>query len=79
MSSLGAIVAVGEQSDQMLELPQPKNGGATKLVEPTPEKGDQGNQPQELREPEVPTSGLDQQVEVDEVQGSEVQTEVFGM
>ena len=86
ISSLGASVEVGNQGDQMLELPQPENVGAAKLVEPTTEECDQGDQMLELpppqeepksREPKVPTSSKDQQVEVDEVKGSEVQTEEF--
>ena len=85
INSLGTSVEVGDQGDQMLELPQPENVGATKLVEPTTEEHNQGDQMLELppqeeprsREPEVPTGSRDQQVEVDEIKGSEVQTEVF--
>ena len=84
---------MGNQGDQVLEPPQPENIGATKLVEPTTEEHDQDDQllepPQtenfeaitpvepESRESEVPTGSQDQQVEVNEVKGSEVQTEVF--
>ena len=44
ISSLGASVTVGDQSDQMLEPPQPENVGATKLVDATPEEHNQGDQ-----------------------------------
>ena len=86
ISSLGASVEVGNQGDQALEPLQPENVGATQQVEPTREERDQGDQapetpaPQEepgSREPEVPTGSKDHQVEVDEVKGSEVQTEEY--
>ena len=70
-------MAVSEWSDQTLETLQPEDAGTAELVGPTPEQGDQGNQPLESREPEVPTGGQDQQVEVDEVEGSKVHTEEF--
>ena len=72
---------VGDQGDQAPELLQPENVGTVTPVEPTTEEHNQGDRapelptPQEepkLREPEVPTGGQDQQVEVDEVKGSEV-------
>ena len=81
ISSLGASVEVGDQGDQVLELLQPENVGATQQVEPTREEHDKGNQapeppaPQEepeSKEPKVPTGSKDPQVEVDEVKGSEV-------
>ena len=81
ISSLGASMEVGDQGDQMLELPQSENVGAAQPVEPTTEESDPGDQslkpppPQEepkSREPKVPTGSKDQQVEVDEVKGSEV-------
>ena len=83
ISSLGTSVEVGDQGDQALELQQPENVGATKLVEPTPEEHDRSDQtpgllPQEepkSREPKVPKGGMSQQVEVDEVKSSEVQTQ----
>ena len=76
-SSLGASVEVGNQGDEMLELPQRENIGTTTQAEPTTEEHHQGDQMLELpqpksREPKVPTGSQDQQVEVDEVKGSEV-------
>ena len=83
ISFLGTSVEVGDQGDQVLELPQPENIGATQQ-EPTREECDQGDQllkpPTPLKEPrseepKVLASSQDPQVEVDEVKGSEVQTE----
>ena len=80
---MGTSVEAGNQGDQALEPQQPEPVGATKPVEPTPEVHDLSDQalgplaqkePQ-IKEPEVPTGGIDQQVELDEVKGSEVQTE----
>ena len=85
ISSLGTSVEVGNQGDQVLELPQPENVGATQQ-EPTREECDQGYQPPELptplekprpEEPKVPAGSQDSQVEVDEVKGSEVRTEEY--
>ena len=72
----------GDHGDQMLEPPQPEEVGTASQVEPTPEACNQSDQMWEmptqkepqLEEPEVPTSGIGLQVEVDEVKGSEVQT-----
>ena len=47
ISSLGTSVEVGDQGDQVLELPQPENIGATQQ-EPTREERHQGDQPPEL-------------------------------
>ena len=80
ISSPGASVEVGDQGKWMLEPLQPENVGAAQPVEPTPEECEQGNQVPELpkpqeesksREPEVPVGSKDQQVELDEVKGSE--------
>ena len=83
ISSLGTSVEVGDQGDWALEPQQSENIGTTKLVEPMPEECNLSNQtpglpPQEepkSRKLQVPTGGMSQQVEVDEVKGSEVQTE----
>ena len=81
ISSLGVSVKVGDQGNQVLELLQPENVGATQQEEPTREEHDQGDQVLELpvpqeesksREPKVPTGSKDPQAEVDEVKGSEV-------
>ena len=85
ISSLGTSVEVGDQGDQALEPPQPENIGATQQ-EPTREEHDQGDQlpepPTPLEEPrpeepKVLAGSQDPQVEVDEVKGSEVQTEEY--
>ena len=76
---------VGNQGDPALELPQPGNIGAAKPVDPTREEHDPSDQmpgpptqeEPKSREPKVPTGSGDQQVEVDEVKGSEVQTEEY--
>ena len=83
ISSLGASVEVGDQGNLVPELLQPENIGTTTQVEPTVGEHDQGNQMPGLptqeeprsKEPEVPTGAISQQVEVDEVKGSEVRTE----
>ena len=86
ISSLGASVEAGNQGNQVPELLQPENVGATQHMEPTREERDQGSQaseppaPQEdprSKEPKVPTGSKDPQVEVDEVKGSEAQTEKY--
>ena len=78
ISSLGTSVEVGNQGDQLLELLEPENVGATQQ-EPTREERNQGDQPLELptplkepssEEPKVPAGSPDPQVEVDEVKGS---------
>ena len=64
----------------MPEPQQPEPVGAAKLVEPTPEARDQGDQVLELlaqkepqsKETEVPPAGIGQRVGIDEVKGSEV-------
>ena len=80
ISSMGTSVEVGDQGDQVPEPQQLEPVGAAKLVEPTPEVHDLSDQlleplaqkePQ-TKEPEVPTGGIGQQVELDEVKGSEV-------
>ena len=79
ISSLGTSVEVGNQGDQALDPQQPENVGAAKPVEPTPEVCDPSDQtPKPLKQkepkpkgPEVPTGGIGQQVEVDEVKGLE--------
>ena len=85
ISSLGTTVEVGDQGNQLLELPQPENIGATQQ-EPTREECDEGDQPpkpptplEECRpeEPKVPAGSQEPQEEVDEVKGSEVQTEEY--
>ena len=76
---------VGDQGDQALEPPKLENIG-TAQREPTRDERDQGDQPPELptplqeprpEEPKVPAGSQDPQVEVDEVKGSEVQTEEY--
>ena len=71
---------VGNQGDQLPELPGPGNIGAPQQ-EPTREKHDQGDQLPKLptplkepssKEPKVLAGSKDPQVEVDEVKGSEV-------
>ena len=73
---------VGDQGDQLPELPEPADIGIP-YQEPTREKGDQGDQRPKLptplkepssKEPKVPAGSKDPQVEVDEVKGLEVQT-----
>ena len=73
---------VGDQGDQLPELPGPGNVGVPQQ-EPTREKCNQGNQLPKLptplkepssKEPKVPAGSRDPQVEVDEVKGLEVQT-----
>ena len=80
ISSLGTSVEVGNQGDQVLELPQPENIEAIQQEEPNREECDQGNQPPELptpleqprpEEPKVPAGSQDSQVEVDKVKGLE--------
>ena len=84
ISSLGTSVEVGNQGDQVLEAPQPENVGATHQEESTREECNQGDQVPELptpleeprsEEPKVQGDSQDSQVEVDEVKGSEAQTE----
>ena len=86
ISSLGTSVEVGDQGDQVLELPQPENIGATQQEEPTREECDQGDQAPEpptpleeprSEEPKVLADSHDPQVEVDEVKGSEARTEEY--
>ena len=80
---MGTSVEVGDQSDQVPAPQQQEPVGATKQVEPTPEVRNLSNQVLELlaqKEPqtkktEVPPGGKRHQVELDEVKGSEVQTE----
>ena len=48
VSSLGASVEAVNQGDQVLELLQPENVGATQQVEPTREEHDKGDQVPEL-------------------------------
>ena len=80
ISSMGTSVEAGNQGDQVLEPQQPEPVGAAKLVEPTPEVCDPSNQELELlaqkepqtKETKVPPVGIGQQVELDEVKGSEV-------
>ena len=76
---------VGDQGDQLPELPEPGDIGIPHQ-EPSREKGDQGNQPPKLptplkepssKEPKVLAGSKDPKVEVDEVKGSEVQTEEY--
>ena len=85
ISSLGTSVEVGDQGDQVLELPEPGNIGATQQ-EPTREERNQGDQPPKPptplkeptpEEPKVLASSQDPQVEVDEVKGLEVRTEEY--
>ena len=85
ISSLDTSVEVGNQGDQVLELPQPENIGATQQV-PTREECDQNDQPPKLptplkeptpEEPKVLAGSEDPQVEVDEVKGLEVPTEEY--
>ena len=84
-SSLGTSVEVGNQGNQVLDPPQPENIGATQQ-KPTRKEHDQGNQLPELptpleeprpEEPKVLAGSQDPQAEVDEVKGSEVQTEEY--
>ena len=86
ISSLGTSVEVGNQGDQVLEPPEPESIGATQQEEPTREECDQGHQPPELPAPleeprpeesKVLAGSQDPQVEVDEVKGSQVQTEEY--
>ena len=85
ISSLGTSVDVGNQGDQLPELPEPGDVGIPHQ-EPSREKGNQGNQlpkpPTPLKEPsskehKVPAGSKDPQVEVDEVKGSEARTEEY--
>ena len=80
ISSLGTSVEVGNQGNQLPELPGPENVGAPQQ-EPTREECDQGIQPPKLptplkepssEEPKVPAGGQDPQVEIDEVKGLKV-------
>ena len=76
---------VGNQGDQLPELPEPGDVGVPQQ-EPTREKGDQGDQgdqplkpPTPLKEPsskepKLPAGSKDPQVEVDKVKGLEVRT-----
>ena len=82
ISSLGTSVEVGDQGDQLPELPEPENVGATEQ-EPTGEEHDQGNQlpkpstplkEPSSEEPKVLAGSQDAQVEVGEVKGLEVRT-----
>ena len=82
ISFLGTSVEVGNQGDQPPEPPGPENMGALQQ-ELTREERDQGDQPLKLptplkepssEEPKVPAGSQDPQVEVDEVNGSEVRT-----
>ena len=50
ISSLDTSVEVGDQGDQLPELPEPENAGATQQ-EPTGEECDQGDQPPKLPTP----------------------------
>ena len=79
ISSLGTSVDVGDQGDQP---PEPGDVGIPHQ-EPSREKGNQGDQPPKppiplkepsSKEPKVPAGSKNPQVEVDEVQGSEVRT-----
>ena len=80
ISSMGTSVEVGDQGDQVPEQQQPEPAGAAKPVEPTPDVCDLSDQVLELlaqkepktMEPKVHTGGIGQQVELDEVKGSEV-------
>ena len=85
ISSLGTSVDVGDQGHQLPELPGPGDVGSPQQ-EPSREKGDQGDQllkpPTPLKEPsskepKVLAGSKDPQVEVDEVKGSEAQTEEY--
>ena len=70
---MGTCVETGDQVPEPLQL---EPVGATKPVEPTPEVHGQGNQALQsqahMKETEVPPGGIGQQVELDEVKGSEV-------
>ena len=77
ISSLGTSVEMDDQGNQPPELPGPENIGATQQ-QPTREECNQGNQLLKLptllkepssKEPKVPASSQDPQVEVDEVKG----------
>ena len=80
---MGTSAEAGDQGDQVPEPQQPEPVEAATLVEPTPEVHDQGEQVLELlaqkepqtKETKVPPGGIGQQVEIDEVKGSEVRTE----
>ena len=77
---MGTSVEVGDQGNQAPGPQQPEPIGATKPVEPTPEVHNQGDQVLEqqaqeepqTKETDVPPGGIGQQVELDEVKGSEV-------
>ena len=80
ISFLGTSVEVGNQCDQLSELPEPANIGVFQQ-EPTREKRDQGDQllklptplkEHSLKEPKVPGGSKDSQVEVDEVKDLKV-------
>ena len=83
ISSMGTSVEAGDQGDQVLEPQQSENIGTAKQVEPASEVHDLSDQMPEppkkkepkTKEPEVPTGGIHQQVELDEVKGSEVKTD----
>ena len=77
---------MGDQGDWVLELLQCENVGATQQEEPTREECHQGDHAPELltpleelrpEEPKVSAGGQYPQVEVDEVKGSEAQTEEY--
>ena len=85
ISSLGTLVEVGDQGNQLPELPEPVDIG-TPQQGPSRGKGDQGNQPSKpptplkepsSKKPKVTAGSKDPQVEVDEVKGSEIQTEEY--
>ena len=85
ISSLGTSVDAGDQGNQLPAVLEPGDVGIP-LQEPSREKGDQGNKlpkPQtplkepSSKEPKVLAGSKDPQVEVDEVKGSEVQTEEY--
>ena len=80
ISSLGTLVDVGNQGNQLPEPPEPGDIG-TPQQEPSREKGHQSDPPPKPptplkepspKEPKVPAGSKDPQVEVDEVKGSEV-------
>ena len=77
ISSLGTSVEVGDQGNQLPELPEPGDVGIPQQ-EPTREKGDQLPKPPtplkepSSKEPKVPAGSKDRQVEVDKVKGLEV-------
>ena len=73
---------MGDQGDQLPELPEPANVGVSQQ-EPTREKRDQGDKllkpptplkEPSLKEPKMLAGSKDPQVEVDKVKGLEVQT-----